>query len=167
MMGQGSMKERQSEIGPADIKGLLARVIGKKKWQRRMELHGVFRHWNEVVGPDISMRAQPAYLRGTVLWVEVSDSIWMQQLHLQKLLLLDLITRRLGTDGITDIRFRLNCKLGCATKAAPAPRQVRPVDPRKLAEFEQHLALLRDEEVKNSLRRLWTRYHINPLNRSP
>jgi len=157
------MTERQPEIGPADIKSLLARVIRKKKWQRRMGLHAAFRHWNEIVGPDISSRAQPAYMRGTVLWVEVSDSIWMQQLHLQKLLLLDLINHRLGMEGISDIRFRLNCKLACAGPAAPTPKSVpRTVDKQQLAEFEKNLASLRDEEIKNSLRRLWTRYHTNP-----
>ena len=157
------MAEQQQEIGPADIKGLLARVIRKKKWRHRMELHAVFRLWNEIVGPDISSRAQPACLRGIVLWVEVSDSIWMQQLHLQKLLLLDLINRRLGTDGIGDIRFRLNSELESVRPAAVAPKPVaRPVDKQQLAEFEKHLASLRDEEIKNSLRRLWTRYHTNP-----
>ena len=43
------MADQQGEIGPADLKGLLARVIRKKKWQRRMELHAVFRFWNEIV----------------------------------------------------------------------------------------------------------------------
>ena len=156
------MADQQGEIGPADLKGLLARVIRKKKWQRRMELHAVFRFWNEIVGPDISKRAQPACLRGTVLWVEVSDSIWMQQLHLQKLLLLDLINRRLGTNGIADIRFKLNSELGCTGPEEPAPQPGRPVDKRKLAEFEKHLAQLQDEEIKTSLRRLWTRYHTSP-----
>jgi len=159
------MADSQPEIGPADIKGLLARVIRKKKWQRRMELHAVFRLWNEIVGPDISSRAQPAYLRGSVLWVEVSDSIWMQQLHLQKLLLLDLINRRLGTEGISNIRFRLNSELESVRPAAPTPKPAsrpRPVDKQQLAEFEKHLASLRDEEIKNSLRRLWTRYHTSP-----
>jgi hypothetical protein len=157
------MEGRRPEIGPADIKDLLARVITKKKWQHRMELHAVFRLWNEIVGPDISCRAQPACLRGTVLWLEVSDSIWMQQLHLQKLLLLDLINRRLAADGISDIRFKLNSELVCGRPAAAAPKSVpRPVDKEQLAEFEQNLALLRDEEIRNSLRRLWTRYHTNP-----
>jgi len=158
----GGMAERQPEIGPADIKGLLARVIKKKKWQRRMELHAVFRLWNEIVGPDISCRAQPAWLRGAVLWVEVSDSIWMQQLHLQKLLLLDLINRRLGTDGISDIRFKLNSELERVRPVMPETKPIpRPVDRQQLAEFEKHLASLQDEDIKNSLRRLWIRYHTS------
>jgi manganese/zinc/iron transport system substrate-binding protein len=84
------------------------------------------------VGPDISGRAQPACIRGSVLWVDVLDSIWMQQLHLQKLLLLDLINRRLDNGSISDIRFKLNSELGSTKPAALLKKPARPIDPEKL-----------------------------------
>ena len=161
MMGMGTMEEQLPEIEPAAIKDLLARVFRKKKWQRRLQLHAVFRYWDEIVGTDISGRARPACLRGSVLWVEVADSIWMQQLHLQKLILLDLINRRLGVAGIYDIRFKLNSELDCSRPAAQAPKSVSPPDERQLEEFERHLAPLRDEDIKNCLRRLWAKFHTN------
>ena len=155
-------EEQSRKIGAVDIRGLLARVIRKKKWHNRLELHGVFSFWDEVVGPDISGRAQPTCIRGSVLWVEVIDPIWMQQLHLQKLLLLDLINRRLDKGAISDIRFKLNSEL-CRTKPAALPKKpARPIDKKKLQEFEEQLVPLRDEEVKKALLRLWKKYQTSP-----
>ncbi len=156
-------REEQSRQGGAnDIRDLLARVIRKKKWRNRLELHGVFRFWDEVVGPDISGRAQPVCIRGSVLWVDVIDSIWMQQLHLQKLLLLDLINRRLDKGSISDIRFKLNSELGSTKPAAMLKKAARPIDKKKLQEFEEQLAPLQDEEIKRALLRLWKKYQACP-----
>jgi hypothetical protein len=155
-------KGQSREIGANDIRGLLARVIRKKKWYTRLELHGVFSFWNEVVGEDISGRAQPACIRGSVLWVDVIDPIWMQQLHLQKLLLLDLINRRLDNGSISDIRFKLNSELSSTKTAAPPKKPARPIDKKKLQEFEEQLVPLRDEEVKKALLRLWKKYQTSP-----
>lgn len=155
-------EEQTRKIGANDIRGLLTRVIRKKKWHNRIELHGVFRFWDEVVGPDISGRAQPACIRGSVLWVDVLDSIWMQQLHLQKLLLLDLINRRLDNGSISDIRFKLNSELGSTKPAALLKKPARPIDPEKLQEFEEQLAPLQDEEIKRALLRLWKKYQACP-----
>ena len=154
--------EQSRKIGAVDIKGLLARVIRKKKWHTRLELHGVFSFWDEVVGPDISGRAQPGCIRGSVLWVDVVDPIWMQQLHLQKLLLLDLINRRLDKGSISDIRFKLNSELSSTKPAALPKKPARPIDKKKLQEFEEQLAPLRDEEIKRALLRLWKKYQARP-----
>ncbi len=160
-MGKREGQARQR--GANDIRDLLARVIRKRKWHTRFELHGVFSFWNEVVGEDISGRAQPACLRGSVLWVDVLDSIWMQQLHMQKLLLLDLINRRLDKGSITDIRFKLNSELGSPKPVAPQPEKpARPIDAKKMQEFEEQLASLQDEEIKRALLRLWKKYQTCP-----
>jgi len=152
-------KEQSRKIGAVDIRGLLARVIRKKKWHTRLELHGVFSFWDEVVGLDISGRAQPKL---SLSVVDVIDPIWMQQLHLQKLLLLDLINRRLDKGSISDIRFKLNSEL-CSTKPAVLPKKpARPIDKKKLQEFEEQLAPLRDEELKRALLRLWKKYQASP-----
>jgi predicted nucleic acid-binding Zn ribbon protein len=156
-------REGQSrQIGANDIRDLLARVIRKRKWHTRLELHGVFSFWDEVVGEDISGRAQPACIRGSVLWVDVIDSIWMQQLHLQKLLLLDLINRRLDKGAISDIRFKLNSELGSTKPAALLKKPARPIDPEKLQEFEEQLAPLQDKDIKRALLRLWKKYQACP-----
>ena len=74
---------------PIEISRLLSGVIENKKWRSKLELHRVFELWQSIVGQEIAAVAQPSLIRGHVLWVKVAESIWMQQLHLQKMLLLE------------------------------------------------------------------------------
>lgn len=152
---------REQRQGPADIGTLLSRVIRERKWQRRLRQHRVFAFWDEAVGKDISSRAWPAFIRGNVLWVEVSDSVWMQHLHLQKLLLLDLINARLQEAAIADIRFQL-APSRMERKGVEEFRQSTSgpaVDAAKLAEFKGQLATVKNEEVRSSLLTLWLKAH--------
>jgi hypothetical protein len=114
------------------------------------------------VGPDIGARAQPVFIRGRTLWVEVTDSIWMQQLHLQKMLLLELLNSKLEGPTLADIRFALNPELNKGAGIIPHRKATRPVDLEKLAAFEKDLAMVQDEGIKEALRRLWKKQHTNP-----
>ncbi len=99
----------------SSLKQVLEELFKRRQWQRRIEIHEVWNFWNEMVGMEISVQAQPYLIRGTVLWVNVSDCIWMQHLHMQKNQLLTQINERLKGDNLTDIRFRLDSSLGYET----------------------------------------------------
>jgi len=99
----------------SSLKQVLEELFKKRQWQRRIEIHEVWNFWNEMVGKEISVHAQPYLIRGTVLWVIVSDCIWMQHLHMQKSQLLTQINKRLMGDNLTDIRFRQDPSLGDET----------------------------------------------------
>jgi len=148
---------------PVTIQALLQKVIAGKRWQHRLRLHEVFDFWNEVVGQDISERAQPSRIRGTVLWVDVTDSIWMQQLHLQKMLLLDLINQKIEGNAISDLRFQLNVNLK-KEKQEEMPQTPQPhtIDIKKQAAFEKNLAPVTNKDVKESLRNLWKKSQQSP-----
>jgi len=154
-------EDRARRDRASDIGGLLAKVIKEKKWRNRFQLHAVFDFWNEAVGPEISGRAQPLFIRGNVLWVAVSDSVWMQQLQFQKTLLLDIVSRRHGQGEIADIRFQLDISLGGTPGPESTARAVKPVDKDKLHEFDTLLSSLKDGEVRESLRNLWIKSQEN------
>jgi len=148
----------KSEITSVDQ--LLAQIFARRNWRQRLDLHQVFQLWDEVVGEEVAIRAQPVRLRGSVLWVAVSDSIWMQQLHLQKMLLMERLNGRLPNGGITDLRFQLDISINgrprkMAEEKTPAQRTVNPEE---AAAFEQHLEPLADEELKRAIRRVWRRF---------
>ncbi|MCK5323317.1 MAG: DUF721 domain-containing protein, partial [Desulfobulbaceae bacterium] len=63
---------------PTQISALLAEIIRKRNWHRRIGLHQVFDFWGEIVEKDAAALSRPFLIRGTVLWVNVSDSAWMQ-----------------------------------------------------------------------------------------
>ncbi len=153
MMKQKKSREHKSK--PEDIGSLLKKMLGTRKWQSRIEQHAVFTFWDDAVGTDISARAQPSYISGGVLWLQVTDSVWMQQLHLQKILLLDIINAKLGSSMITDIRFHLNTTLP-EKKGAKTDRRIsRPVHKEKMEEFKKTLVGIKDEDIKASLLSLW------------
>ena len=103
---------------PTSISELLQSLIGHKNWSQKIKQHQVFLKWSELVGKDISQRAKPIFIRGSVLWVAVSDSVWMQQLHLQKNVILDKLSQRFPGVNFTDIRFQVDSSLMSESEAA-------------------------------------------------
>ncbi|MDH5297498.1 MAG: DUF721 domain-containing protein [Desulfobulbaceae bacterium] len=140
---------------PEKIGSLLTSLFGERNWQRRLGLHALFSFWDEVVEEAIGRRAQPDLIRDTVLWVRVSDSVWMQHLHLMKNVLLDKLNQRLGEVKLTDIRFRIDSTLGRVKPPQPPPKPAPPVDQARLQQAEAMFASLADEELRKTLRRLW------------
>jgi hypothetical protein len=145
--------------GAIPISNVLAGLFAERHWEERLGLHQLFQFWDEVVGKDIARQARPAVIRGSVLWVEVTDSIWMQQLHLQKIMLLATLNSRLPGDGLADIRFRIGRGLGAmAAKPAPAvKREAKRFDPDKQRCFANLLTALPDAETRARLLSLWER----------
>ena len=140
------------------IGSLLDSLIESKNWQSNLKRNQLFEFWDQAVGKDICTNAQPKVLRGTVLWVDVTDSVWMQQLHLMKEHLRQVLNDRLGEEEIKDIRFNLVSRLKpvLAPRKKEEERQVVPLpDPVKLAEFEKMIGAIENEEARNSFRNLW------------
>ena len=144
---------------PVEISRLLSAVLQNKKWHSKLELHRVFEFWNSTVGLEIAAVAQPALIRGQVLWVKVTDSVWMQQLHLQKMLLLEKINQQLHGEKISDIRFQLNSSL--ASQPEPEVRKSKPLflDKKEEQKFDKLISTLDNEDLRLSLKRLWVKMH--------
>lgn len=142
------------------VSSLLADIFRKRNWKSRIKMHAVFDFWNEAVGSEIAEKARPQLIRGKVLWVNVSDSVWMQQLHFQKMMLLEQINERLGKERIEDIRFNLDTRFNefSEEKKQRGTSSVWPLDPERAKEFEKMIAAVDDEGLKKSLKRLWTKF---------
>lgn len=144
------------------IDALLGELFEKRNWRQNLARNRIFEFWNEAVGKDIAAHAQPKLLRGKVLWLDVTDSIWMQQLHFQKEDLRRVINQRIpGEEEIDDIRFNLVNDLkpalpapGIPDRRSPPPAPPPP-DQDKLAEFEKMISAIGDEGVRNSFRTIW------------
>ena len=145
---------------PVAISRLLSTVFENKKWRSKLELHRVFDFWNSTVGREIAAVAQPSLIRGHVLWIKVADSVWMQQLHLQKILLLEKINQQLHEEKISDIRFQLNSSL--APPPEPEPKRSKPVflDKKKELEFDKLISSLENDDLKASLKSLWVKMQM-------
>ena len=145
------------------IDSLFAELFKKRQWDKRLALHAVFKNWPQVVGPEIAERTEPQVIRGTVLWIAVSDSVWMQQLHLQKQALLEQINANVrGSEKISDIRFQIDAVLGEEKVVAESPKPVaapQPIDSEKQKGFEGMIAAIGDGELRTRLLALWRKAH--------
>ena len=142
------------------VSNLLADIFRKRNWKSRIKMHAVFDFWNEAVGREIAEKTRPHLIRGKVLWVNVSDSVWMQQLHFQKMMLLEQINKRLDKEKIEDIRFHLDTHFNELPEEDKqrVTHSVWPLDPERVNEFEKMIAAVDDEGLKKSLKRLWTKF---------
>ncbi|MFH1215815.1 MAG: DUF721 domain-containing protein [Pseudomonadota bacterium] len=143
---------------PTPIRTLLNSLIAAKGWEGRVELNQVFFFWNELVGPDIAQYAQPHLIRKDILWVRVSDSVWMQQLQFLKMMLLEKLNLRLTKSRFVDLRFQLDSTLGEDVAEIREPPRPKPLpSPAKRREFEFMLDSIQDEEIKEAIRKCWIR----------
>jgi predicted nucleic acid-binding Zn ribbon protein len=61
-----------------------------------------------MMGETLSLKTKPEYVQGTTLFVSVINSVWMNELEMQKESILDKI-KALGLDfPIEDIRFKIS-----------------------------------------------------------
>lgn len=134
---------------------ILRSLLVEKKWQQRINLHQVFLFWEAAVGRDIAVHAEPEVIRGSVLWIKVSDSVWMQQLHLQKMLLLETINQRLRDDKLSDLRFHLDVHSGSPVGEPKTRSRKKKKSAAMPRELEKMIALLDDKDTQEALRRLW------------
>ncbi len=154
-----------------NLASLIADVFQKRNWQRRLGLHQVFLFWDKVIGAEIAAHAQPKVIRGDVLWLAVSDSVWIQHLQFEKMTILDKINARLAkmqppnqADNqqnwrLNDIRFDIVNKSKAydllAEKSKKIEKKSTTINQARLAEFDRLLEAVSEPKLKNSMRRLW------------
>jgi predicted nucleic acid-binding Zn ribbon protein len=144
---------------PHLLGAFLRNLFREKNWQQQLDRHQIFLVWQDVVGKEIAAHAVPDLIRGKVLWLKVSDSIWMQQLHLEKRNLLAAINERLEKEELQDIRFRLETSLLQEPESMRSrhPLAEKRADAEQSKYFEELIAPLGDTELQATMRRLWSK----------
>ena len=140
---------------PVKIDRLLDKVFDNRKWRDRLEQHRVFEFWDRAVGREIAAIARPSLIRGSVLWVKVKDSIWMQHLHFQKILLLEKLNREFTGSKLSDIHFQLDSSLSPSPEPEPEKSPPPMLDKNQEKEFDKLISSLDNDDLKKSLKNLW------------
>lgn len=150
-------KNRTGSQQAESIRRVLSGLIRDRRMEDQFELHQVFLFWEKAVGRDIAAHAKPEVIHGTVLWLVVSDGMWMHHLHLQKPLILERINARLNGVAISDLRFRTG-EIP-ADERKPLVKKTRKKKERSLAEMPEELAReivgLPDDAVREALVAMW------------
>lgn len=153
-----AMAER-SKFKQNKISQLIPNLLQDRGWEVQLDLHSIFPRWKELVGDEMSEYAQPLKIDRGVLWLEVANSSWLQQLQYEKLELLDILNSCFRLSSLKDIKMVLPKGRDGLTKpsnqeSGPAIKFVKPSE-EKIAAFQQQVECIADEKCRDALMQFW------------
>ena len=141
------------------ISGLIPDLMHDKGWELQLDLHSIFPRWKELVGEEMNEYAQPLKIDRGVLWLEVTNSSWLQQLQYEKLELLDTLNSCFRLASLKDIKMVLAKGGTDKTKMSKqeSPSEIIFVKPsdEKIAAFQQQVECIADEKCRDALMQFW------------
>ena len=99
------MNEKNKNLTP--LKDILTDLMRDSELPFNPDDARLWEIWNEAVGPAIADHAQPSWIRDQKLRVNVSDSIWLQELEFFGETIIEKLNSKLGRDAVKKIEFRL------------------------------------------------------------
>jgi hypothetical protein len=100
-------KKRPSNGSFTPIGPILETILDRYREKSGGGILHLIQSWEKVVGAPIADNAKPFAVKGTLLLVHVSSSVWMHQLRFLKTDLLDKLNQELGGKRIEDIKFKI------------------------------------------------------------
>ena len=134
----------------AAVKGALHRL----NLDAKMKGYAAWGVWEKAVGDTIAQQAQPAFMRGGVLFVKCASSAWMQQLQFMKGQICAQLNQLLGKEVIKDIRFQMGMIDHPSRGDASAKDQEVVLDAAEQARIDEALRPLADPEMREIARRI-------------
>lgn len=152
MSGKENSRENQ-------ISRMLPGLVQDKGWEKQLDLHSIFPRWRELVGEEVDSHTQLLKIERDVLWLEVENSSWLQQLQYQKLELLDTLNSCFRLSRLRDIKMVLAKGLAGKTRkserhAASTIEFIKPSDDKIIA-FQRQVACIADEQCREALMQFW------------
>lgn len=89
------------------IGGILADLLHKHRRESGREMARICEVWEHVVGDAIAQNAQPVACQKRLLTVNVTSSVWIQQLQFLKGDILSRLRDASGDVLVEDIKFRV------------------------------------------------------------
>lgn len=144
-------------------KGLVAKflpsIVRNKGWEKQLDLHSLFPRWDELVTEDAAEHAKPLKIERGVLWLEVENSSWLQELQYQKVELLEILNGFLSIGRLEDIKMILPTRedqnsYDCQSRDGTEISFSRP-SREKVKQFEKQVGAIADEECRQALMQFW------------
>ncbi len=99
------MEENKNSL--TSLKDIIGDLMSGSNLPFNPENYNIWKVWDEVVGQSIARHARPIRMLKGKLMVEVSESIWLQELEYLKDTIKTNLNERLGRIAIERIDFRL------------------------------------------------------------
>jgi len=137
-----------------NVKAVVKGALRRLDLDAKMKGYAAWGVWAKAVGDTIAQQAQPAFMRGGVLFVKCASSAWMQQLQFMKGQICEQLNQLLGKGVIKDIRFQMGM-IDCPSQGEPlAKDQEVALDDAEQARIDEALRPLADPEMRDIARRI-------------
>ncbi|MFT5725959.1 MAG: hypothetical protein ACI8PB_000075 [Desulforhopalus sp.] len=148
-------KKKNSSV---NVAALLPSLVRNKGWEKQLDLHSIFPEWKNLVNEDFAEHAAPLKIERGVLWLEVENSSWLQQLQYGKFELLADLNDFLRLGHLKDIKMVLLSKKEKLSfnpdEKGQTVRFIRP-EPEKIASFQNQVDCIEDEKCRDALMQFW------------
>lgn len=160
--------------GEEEIGSILKTFFTRSGFGERMLESWALKIWRNVVGKEIAEKTEPLRIRHGILQVRVAHSVWMQQLHFFKPLLLKKLNERFKEKGVRegilqDIKFfvgEIEEIEASGSGSAPGFALNLELSPMEKESIEREVAHIQDLELKESLARIFLRAKALQIHRS-
>ncbi|MCP4352310.1 MAG: DUF721 domain-containing protein [Desulfobacterales bacterium] len=102
------MKKKRKKLKKfVHISSILGETLSGLRYKPAVELENIWEVWNGAVGNIIAENAQPSSLKEKILVVNVSNSVWNQELRFQKDNIMTKLNDTLGKVLVERIEFKV------------------------------------------------------------
>ena len=91
----------------ARVGEILPRVLELMGLDDKFEEARLIQGWAEVVGPVIAQRSRPRVLRDGILFIEVENSVWMQELWFHQRQIIERLKKEFPKVEVKGIRLEI------------------------------------------------------------
>jgi len=127
-------------------------------FDQELRQHKIQKIWPQAVGSPIAAVSQVAGVKGQMLFIEVADPVWLQELHFLQDQILEKLQRFPEGEKISRLFFRLGTMGGQATapaagtRLAGARRPTSPLTEEEIEEIEGLAGQISDPEAAGLIR---------------
>jgi hypothetical protein len=138
------------------LQGILKRhnIFFDSEEQRLLEI------WQKAVGPQISAQTRPDKLKRNTLFIKVSSSVWMHQLHILKQDIIEKINEIPGKELIKNIHFSIGeipSTMPTNPYGSSFSSESYPLKDKEKKLIEKSISSVADPELKEILKRVMTK----------
>ena len=144
---------------PSALGDILRIQCSRMGLNRRINEQRLLGAWVEVVGEGVAERTQPMRIEKGVLFLKVTNSVWMQQLQFMKELILKKLHEKTGIDSVQDLRFYIG-EVENPVKDEERQSSKRDLPTPSEADMQnvaRQVSEVRDPEMKKMLSELFSR----------
>ena len=154
------MRRRGKQANLQKLSNILQSILKKYNINIDSEEQHLLEVWYKAVGPQISAQTRPDKLRRNTLFVKVSSSAWMQQLHNLKSEIVEKINQLFEKEVVKNVHFSIgDIPSALSQKSHPelfSPESY-PLKDKDKKMIEKSTSSVADKELKEILKRVMTK----------